>query len=160
MFEALKRSIAKAKKELEDHHTYFHHRWQRQPRFWVGDEEESFAEDEKKGAKLKKQIQETEEMLKKIKERMGIKERIGMRMFGRLFRDLDEVTETYEQMEPLFLWTWESNPRSEDALAQYEAESGCAALKASCSSAVIKSYKECRDIVYLRLGVLVARNSA
>jgi hypothetical protein len=38
--------------------------------------------------------------------------------------------------------------------------SGCAALNPSCSSAVIKSYKECRDIVYLRLGVLVARNSA
>ncbi len=38
--------------------------------------------------------------------------------------------------------------------------SGCAALKASCSPAVIKSYKECRDIVYLLLGVLVARKSA
>jgi hypothetical protein len=70
---------------------------------------------------LKELIQNMEERLKK--NMVPITERIGKRMFGRLFRKLDKVTETYKKEEPLFIQAWESNLRSEDELAQYQAES-------------------------------------
>jgi hypothetical protein len=121
MFEKLKPRIAKIRKKLKKHNKYFHCKWQRQPRFWVCCQEESFANDEKKGPELKVLIQKMEERLKK--NMVQITEGIGMHMFGRLFQDLKKVRETYEQMEPLFLQAWDSQPRSEDAWAQYEAES-------------------------------------
>jgi hypothetical protein len=121
MFDKLKGRIARTKKQLNDHYDYFHLRWQRQPRFWVYGEEESFAEDVERRDTLKKLIQNMEERLKK--NMVPITEHIGMRMFGRLFQDLKKVRETYEPMETLFLKTLDSQPRSEDAWAQYEAES-------------------------------------
>jgi hypothetical protein len=121
MFEKLKRRIARNRKELKRHNDRFRVMWQGQPRPWVDGEEEDYADDVERGPALNELIQKMEERLKK--NMAPITERIGKRMFGRLFQNLKEVTETYEKEDPRFIQAWESNLRSEDELAQYQAES-------------------------------------